>query len=67
MSRPITTGRQGRGGRGEGREGRGRTDYDKTEDMHISLSDDVDVLPSFDAMGLKEDLLRGVYAYGDSY
>ena len=23
-----------------------------------------EVLPTFDALGLKEDLLRGVYAYG---
>ena len=24
----------------------------------------MEVLPTFDALGLKEDLLRGVYAYG---
>ena len=28
---------------------------------HIS---EIDVVPSFDAMGLKKDLLRGIYAYG---
>jgi ATP-dependent RNA helicase len=33
------------------------------EDVHQS-SDDVKVLKNFDAMGLKEDLLRGIYAYG---
>ena len=43
---------------------KGRTDYDASENMTISLSDDVEVLPSFDSMGLKEDLLRGIYAYG---
>jgi ATP-dependent RNA helicase len=32
--------------------------------MDFSLSDGVEVVPSFDAMGLKEDLLRGIYAYG---
>ncbi len=30
----------------------------------ISGTKDLDVLPSFEAMGLKEDLLRGVYGYG---
>jgi ATP-dependent RNA helicase len=35
-----------------------------TQDSDISASDDVNVLPTFDAMGLKEDLLRGIYAYG---
>ena len=28
------------------------------------FAQDVEVLPTFDALGLKEDLLRGVYAYG---
>ena len=46
------------------RSGKGRTDYDSRENMHITLSDDVEVLPTFDTMGLKEDLLRGIYAYG---
>jgi hypothetical protein len=27
-------------------------------------SEDVKALPSFEAMGLKEDLLRGIFAYG---
>ena len=30
----------------------------------ISGTKDLAVLPSFEAMGLKEDLLRGVYGYG---
>ena len=46
---------------------KGRTDYDASENMTISLSDDVEVLPSFDSMGLKEDLLRGIYAYGKDH
>lgn len=43
---------------------RRRRDVDEDEAMEFSLSDGVDVVPSFDAMGLKEDLLRGIYAYG---
>jgi len=39
-------------------------DYDADEKMEFELSGDIDVLTSFDSMGLKEDLLRGVYAYG---
>ena len=32
--------------------------------MEITVTNAVDVFPTFDAMGLKEDLLRGIYAYG---
>lgn len=32
--------------------------------MTIETSADVSVVPTFDAMGLKEDLLRGIYSYG---
>jgi ATP-dependent RNA helicase len=48
-------------------EGKGKTervDYDEKEAMHITLSEDVEVYSSFDSMGLNEDLLRGIYAYG---
>ena len=41
-----------------------RTDYDEKEAMHITISEDVEVFSSFDSMGLNEDLLRGIYAYG---
>ncbi|CAE7784468.1 eif4a3, partial [Symbiodinium necroappetens] len=34
------------------------------EGLVFETSEDVEVLPTFDALGLKEDLLRGVYAYG---
>ncbi len=44
---------------------RRRRDIDEDETMEFSLSDGVDVVPSFDVMGLKEDLLRGIYAYGE--
>uniref|UniRef100_A0A8C5BV48 RNA helicase n=1 Tax=Gadus morhua TaxID=8049 RepID=A0A8C5BV48_GADMO len=39
----------------------------KEEDMtkiEFETSEEVDVTPTFDTMGLREDLLRGVYAYG---
>ena len=41
----------------------------KEEDMtkiEFETSEEVDVTPTFDTMGLREDLLRGVYAYGRS-
>lgn len=31
--------------------------------LHFESSEDVKVAPTFDALGLKEDLLRGIYAY----
>jgi ATP-dependent RNA helicase len=34
---------------------------DDDASTHIS---EIDIVPSFDAMGLKKDLLRGIYAYG---
>src|SRR3546814_2090683 len=39
------------------------------ESMHFEVSNsgmaaDLEVTPSFEAMGLKEDLLRGIFAYG---
>uniref|UniRef100_A0A8C5T2Y8 RNA helicase n=1 Tax=Malurus cyaneus samueli TaxID=2593467 RepID=A0A8C5T2Y8_9PASS len=30
----------------------------------VETSEEVDVTPTFDTMGLREDLLRGIYAYG---
>lgn len=38
-----------------------------TEDLsnvEFETSEDVEVIPTFDSMGLREDLLRGIYAYG---
>ena len=32
--------------------------------IDFETSDDVDVTPTFDALGLREDLVRGIYAYG---
>jgi ATP-dependent RNA helicase len=46
------------------RKERERTDFDENENLDITLTDDVEVHISFDTMRLKEDLLRGIYAYG---
>ena len=35
----------------------------KDSKLKFETSEEVKVAPTFDAMGLKEDLLRGVYAY----
>uniref|UniRef100_A0A4W4DUD1 RNA helicase n=1 Tax=Electrophorus electricus TaxID=8005 RepID=A0A4W4DUD1_ELEEL len=45
----------------------GRKRLLKEEDMtkvEFETSEEVDVTPTFDTMGLREDLLRGIYAYG---
>lgn len=34
------------------------------KNIEFETSEDVDVTPTFDHMGLREDLLRGIYAYG---
>ena len=39
-------------------------DRDDDEKIEITLSDEVEVISTFDSMRLKEDLLRGIYAYG---
>ena len=37
---------------------------DDLKNVEFETSEDVDITPTFDAMGLREDLLRGIYAYG---
>lgn len=37
---------------------------DDMKNIQFETSEDVDVLPSFEAMKLKPELLRGIYAYG---
>lgn len=44
--------------------GRGGTEYDSGEKLVFETSSDIHVVNTFDSMGLKEDLLRGIYAYG---
>jgi hypothetical protein len=36
----------------------------KEDVMEFETSGEVDVTPTFDSLGLREDLLRGIYAYG---
>jgi ATP-dependent RNA helicase len=49
-------------------EGKKRRNIEPTaEDLsavEFETSEDVDVVPTFDAMGLRDDLLRGIYSYG---
>lgn len=44
--------------------GAGRSAPADSEAVEFETSKDVKVVNSFDKMGLKEDLLRGIYAYG---
>ena len=37
---------------------------DDLSNVEFETSEDVEVIPSFDSLGLREDLLRGIYAYG---
>ena len=39
-------------------------DEDDLANVEFETSEDVDVIPTFDSMGLRDDLLRGIYAYG---
>ncbi len=39
-------------------------DEDDLANVEFETSEEVDVIPTFDSMGLREDLLRGIYAYG---
>lgn len=32
--------------------------------VEFDTSEDVEVIPTFDSMGLKDSLLRGIYTYG---
>lgn len=34
--------------------------------VEFETSEDVEVIPTFDQMSLREDLLRGIYGYGKS-
>ena len=35
--------------------------------VEFETSEEVEALPTFDTMGLREDLLRGIYAYGKNF
>ena len=52
--------------RSERRSGGGGGQFeDDLANVEFETSEDVDVIPTFDSMGLREDLLRGIYAYGE--
>ena len=38
---------------------------DDLTNVEFETSEEVDVTPTFDGMSLREDLLRGIYAYGN--
>lgn len=37
---------------------------DDLSNVEFETSEDVEVIGAFDVMGLREELLRGIYAYG---
>ena len=45
---------------------RGRTGLgDEDDTLQFETSDGIVVVPAFDKMGLREELVRGIYAYGE--
>lgn len=38
---------------------------DDLRNIEFETSEDVEVTPTFDSMGIREELLRGIYAYGE--
>ena len=56
--------RAGGGGRSGSRKVE-RADNEENDSMEITTTENVGIFTSFDSMGLKEDLLRGIYAYGE--
>ena len=48
----------------KGDDGDMQVDYDKDENISFETSKGVKVTSTFDAMGIREDLLRGLYSYG---
>ncbi|KAK2531877.1 Eif4a3 [Columba guinea] len=57
------SGSSGSGGTGSSARKRLMKEEDMTK-VEFETSEEVDVTPTFDTMGLREDLLRGIYAYG---
>ena len=37
---------------------------EEAQNITFETSEEVDVTPTFDSLNLREDLLRGIYAYG---
>lgn len=40
---------------------------DDLSNVEFETSEDIQVLPSFDALNLDENLLRGIYGYGELF
>ena len=40
-------------------------DAEDLSNVEFETSEEVEVISSFDSMNLREDLLRGIYAYGE--
>ena len=36
------------------------------EPIEFETSEEVDVTPTFDSLGLRDELIRGIYAYGSN-
>lgn len=58
-----TMARRGGGGRRGGDDGT-RVDYDDKEEIEFTVTKDIQVMPDFESMGLRQELLRGIYDYG---
>jgi len=43
---------------------RGRGGYHRDRDLDFETSKEVKAIPSFEELGLKKELLRGIYSYG---
>jgi ATP-dependent RNA helicase len=43
------------------------TNNEDLSNVEFETSEDVEVLPTFQSMKLREELLRGIYAYGKFY
>lgn len=44
---------------------RNADEADELANVEFETSEGVEVIPTFDKMGLREDLLRGIYSYGN--
>jgi hypothetical protein len=44
-----------------------QTMSDDLKNIEFETSEGVDVVPTFDGLGLREELLRGIYGYGKCY
>jgi ATP-dependent RNA helicase len=44
---------------------KGNTNNEDLSNVEFETSEDVEVVPTFQSMKLREELLRGIYAYGE--